>query len=130
MKVNITGSLVAILLRNSSQQHTLGVPIVAQWLTNPIRNHEIAGSIPAFALRVNDSDVAVSCGVGCRLGSDPALLWLWSRPAAKALIRPLAWEPPYAAGVAQEKAKRQKNKTKQKQNQTTTTKNTLKEQVI
>jgi len=29
---------------------------------------------------------------------------------ATALIRPLAWEPPYAAGVALEKAKRQKIK--------------------
>ena len=31
----------------------------------------------------------MSCGVGRRLGSDPALLWLWCRPAATALIRPL-----------------------------------------
>ena len=52
----------------------------------------------------------MSCGVGCRCGSDPTLLWLWRRPAATALIRPLAWEPPHAAGVALEKAKRQKNK--------------------
>ena len=44
----------------------------------------------------------MSCGVGCRHGSDPALLWLWRRPVATALIRPLAWEPPYAAGAAQE----------------------------
>jgi len=44
----------------------------------------------------------VSCGVGCRSGSDPALLWLWRRPVATAPIRPLAWEPPYAAGAAQE----------------------------
>ena len=42
--------------------------------------------------------VAVSCGVGRRCGS--ALLWLWPRPAATALIRSLAWEPPYAADVA------------------------------
>ena len=56
------------------------------------------------------SGVAVSCGVGHRRGSDPALLWLWRRLAATAPIRPLAWEPPYAAGVAQEMAKRQKNK--------------------
>ena len=28
------------------------------------------------------------------------LLWLWRRPAAVAPIRPLAWEPPYAAGAA------------------------------
>ena len=51
----------------------------------------------------------VSCGVGRRQGLDPALLWLWRRPVATAPIRPLAWESPYAAGAAQEMAKRQKN---------------------
>ena len=25
-----------------------GVPVVAQWLMNPTRNHEVGGSIPAF----------------------------------------------------------------------------------
>ena len=39
------------------------------------------------------------------------LLWLWRRPAATALIRPLAWEPPYAVDAA---IKRQQNKTKTK----------------
>ena len=38
------------------------------------------------------------------------LLWLWHRPAAAALIGPLAWEPPYAEGAALEKTKRQKKK--------------------
>ena len=28
------------------------------------------------------------------------LLWLWNRLAVTALIRPLAWEPPYVTGVA------------------------------
>jgi len=44
-------------------------------------------------------------------------MWLGSRvavavarPAAAALIRPLAWEPPYAMGAALEKAKRPKKK--------------------
>ena len=55
----------------------------------------------------------MSCGVCHRCGSDLVLLWLWHRLAAIALIRPLAWEPPYAAGAAQEMAKRQKTKTKQ-----------------
>ena len=45
----------------------------------------------------------MSCGVGCRLCSDLTLLWLWCRPAALALINPLAWEPPYASSVALEK---------------------------
>ena len=31
---------------------------------------------------------------------DPELLWLWCRPVAAALIRPLAWELPYATGGA------------------------------
>ena len=46
------------------------------------------------------SGVAVSCDVGRRRGSDLALLWLWYRLAATARIRPLAWELPYATGVA------------------------------
>ena len=51
----------------------------------------------------------MSCGVGHRYGLDLALLWLWNRLAATALIGPLAWETPYAVGVA---LKRQKKKTK------------------
>ena len=51
----------------------------------------------------------MSCGVGHRHNLNPALLWLWDRPAAVAPIRPLAWEPPNAAGVALEKTKKQTN---------------------
>ena len=54
--------------------------------------------------------VAVSCGVGCRRGSDLVLLWLWHRLVATAPIRPLAWEPPCAAGAAQQMAKDKKKK--------------------
>ena len=52
----------------------------------------------------------MSCGVGCRRGSDLALLWLWHWLVATAPIRPLAWEPPYAVGVAPKREKRQKKK--------------------
>ena len=57
----------------------------------------------------------MSRGIGRRLGSDPVLLCLWCRPAATALIHPLAWEPPYAEGAA---LKRQKGKNKQTNKQT------------
>ena len=54
----------------------------------------------------------MSSGVGGRRGSEPVLLWLWSRLAATAPIRPLAWKPPYATRAAQEMAKRPKKKKK------------------
>ena len=54
----------------------------------------------------------MSCGIGCRCSSDPALLWLWCRPAATALIQPLAWEPPYAAGSGPRNGKKTKKKKK------------------
>ena len=52
----------------------------------------------------------MSCGVGCRHGSDAGLLWLWRTMVATAPIRHLAWESPYAMGVALEKAKGPKKK--------------------
>ena len=54
----------------------------------------------------------MSCGVGLRCGSDVALLWLWCRLATVALIRSLAWELPYAMGVALKKRNNNNNKTK------------------
>ena len=50
----------------------------------------------------------MSCGVGCRCGSDPVLLLLWPRPGAAGPIEPQAWELPYAMRASQEMAKRRK----------------------
>ena len=59
---------------------------------NPPRYHEVGGSIPGLAQWVND------------------LAWLWCRQAAVAPIRPLAWETPYATGVALKKGQKDANK--------------------
>ena len=42
-------------IKNSIKNRAiLGVPVVAQWLTNPIRNHEVAGLIPGLAQWIKD----------------------------------------------------------------------------
>ena len=58
----------------------------------------------------------MSCGVGRRCGSDLAWLWLWRRPAAVALIGPLAWEPPYATGATLKKKKKKKKREREREN--------------
>ena len=42
----------------------------------------------------------MSCGIGHRSGLDPALLWLWRRPAATAPLGLLAWKASCATGEA------------------------------
>ena len=67
--------------------------------TNPAGNHEVTGSIPGFASGLRIWPCCELC-VGCRCCSDSVLLWLWCRRAPVAPMGPLAWEPPYAAGMA------------------------------
>ena len=54
----------------------VGVSVVAQRVKNPTSIHEDENLIPGLAQWVKDPAVALSCGVGGRLGSDSALLWL------------------------------------------------------
>ena len=53
-----------------SKYLALGVPVVAQWLTNPTRSHEVQVR----------SLVAVSCGVGCRCTGQRLDLWFDPQP--------------------------------------------------
>ena len=50
----------------------------------------------------------MSCDVGHRCGSDPALLWLWCKLTA--LIEPLSWEHPYTAGASLKKERKKERK--------------------
>ena len=86
-----------------------GIPAVAQCVMNPNSIHEDMDLIPGLIQCVTIPGIAVSCGVCHRLGSNPALLWLWHRPAAAALIQSLAWELPCATGVALFKKKKKRN---------------------
>ena len=63
-----------------------GIPVVAQRLKTRHNVCEDAGLIPGLAQWVRDPAI---CGIGCRCGSDLALLWLWCTPAATAPIPPL-----------------------------------------
>ena len=52
----------------------------------------------------------MNCGANRRRDWDPALLWLWCRPAAAAPIGLLAWELPYAVGATLKNKKNKKIK--------------------
>ena len=66
------------------------------------------GLVSGLTQWVKGSGIATSCGVGCRHGSDLALLWLWQRLAVVAPIRPLAWEPPYVTGTDLKRKERER----------------------
>ena len=82
---------------------------MAQQVKNPTSMHEDVGSIADLIQWVKGSTVALSCGVGCRCGSDVALLWLWCRLAAVGPMQPLTQELSYTVGVSIKRKKEKRN---------------------
>ena len=76
-----------------------GVPVVAQRVKDPTLSLLRMQVWSLASLSGLGCGIATSCGVVHRYGSDAVLPWLWHKPAAAALIWPLAWELPYAAGM-------------------------------
>ena len=68
---------------------------MVQGVKNGTSIHEDVGCIPGLTQWVKHP----SCRIGRRCSSDLALLRLWSRPAAAALIQPLAWDLSYPRGA-------------------------------
>ena len=74
----------------------------------------------AWRLRCSQNSLMLSCLIGAPApvcSPDAALIccvWLWWGLAAAALIRPLAWELPYAAGVTLKRPKKKKRKKKKR----------------
>ena len=79
---------------------------------NPTSMHEDLGSIPVLTQWAKDLELLSGAADGSRCGSDLVWLWLWRSLVATALLRPLAWEPPYAEDVPCPPAKKKKKKKK------------------
>ena len=105
--------LWSINLWQIRQEYTVRSSYCGSVVMNLTSIHEDVSLIPGPTQWVKDLALLWTvCSVGRRGGLDPTLLWLWYRLAAAALIRPLAWEPPYAMSAALKSKETKQNKTK------------------
>ena len=91
---------LAMKSRSPQWNVSFGVPVVAHQVKNLTSIYEDAISIPGLAQWVEDLSFLWAVVLVWDVAWIPSLLWLWYRPAAAALIWPLAWELPYALGAA------------------------------
>ena len=97
------------MFRSTSQKQAfIRVPDVAQGVKNLMSSPGGCGFNPWTHSVGWGSCMATSCGLVCKYGLDPMLLWLWHKPTTGAPIQPLAWEFTYAMGATIKKEKRKK----------------------
>ena len=96
------------MTKNGIKTYQLGVPIKAQQKQIQLGTMRLLGLIPGLAQWFKGLGIAMSCAVGPSQGSDLLLLWLWLWRATTALIKTLAWETTYAAGVLKRPKKKKK----------------------
>ena len=98
------GEYIAQIVTYSVPETVKSAPVKIPHLPQQIR-------LKLLVDRDYHNPIAMSCGVGCRCGLDPTLLWLWlwRRLVVTPPIQHLAWEFPYAKGGVALKSKKERD---------------------